>query len=261
MRLVVLFGGQGSQGLISSHLAEGTDAATALSSSAAILLSKCHAAFLEELLELNAGGGPYPGLDASHFRAAKDLVSPRPQYHTHGILQSSLICLHQLLHYLAGVERNGTLESAYSQLIETAGLCSGMVPAIVVAASANEEQFMRFGVGAFRLAFWVGWRATIEAQKVATASDKDHAWSLVVSGLSRTQVEKHMEKYYSTVRPPIDAYLANRLVLPPTCPYISRCGIQHLHLWPAARAGNCESSTELFHHHPRMGARLVPWRP
>jgi Starter unit:ACP transacylase in aflatoxin biosynthesis len=197
---IVLFGGQGSRGLSSTHLAKITEEVIKCSATAAILLSRCHAAFLEELLELSSEVGQSLGIDPTHFHSPGDLLSPRPQYHTHGIIQSSTICLYQLLHYLAEIEREKlSIETTLKYLSEATGLCSGMIPAIVIASSQTEEQFLNFGVGALRLSFWVGWRAIVKSRQVDNSEAEDGTWSLVISGLSRSQVERHIDDFYHNV--------------------------------------------------------------
>ena len=154
---VVLFGGQGSQSLFSPLSAKLTEQVTNSSAAAAILLSRCHAAFLEDISSLYTTVRKTSGIDPIHFHNSKDIITPREQYHTHGVIQATTICLYQLLHYLAEAERlNASFSSTFCRLLETTGFCSGMIPAIVVASSKTEEEFQRFGVEAFRLAFWIG---------------------------------------------------------------------------------------------------------
>lgn len=197
---VVLFGGQGSRALSSTHLAKITEEVVKRSATAAILLSRCHAAFLEDLLELNSDAGQSLGIDPNHFHSPGDLLSPRPQYHTHGIIQSSTICLYQLLHYLAEIEHEKlSIETTLEYLSEATGLCSGMIPAVVIASSQTENQFLEFGVGALRLSFWIGWRAVVKSRQVDNSGAEDGTWSLVISGLSRSEVERHIDDFYHSV--------------------------------------------------------------
>ena len=163
-----LFGGQGS--LSDLFCPQGTSAAVHDSKScpaAAILLSKCHAAFLEDVQTLGAAKSTFFGNGYNLLLSPEKLLAPDVEYHDNPIIQGTTICLHQLLRYLSNLEECGLeYESAFEQIIETAVFCSGLLPAAVVASSSSVQDFINHGVEAFRLAFWTGFQSAVYCERL-----------------------------------------------------------------------------------------------
>ena len=202
---IVLFGGQGSSALFSPLAALTIQKDAEASVSGLILASKCHAAFLEELSSLDGETKRLLGVDIAHFYALKDFLVPSHDYHQHGLVQSTTLCLYQLLHYLAEIERSGaSFGSSLDRILETTGFCAGLIPAVVVAASDTAEKFVRFGVEAFRLSFWIGCRATAASRRVLSNQLPEQSWSLVVLGLDREQVAERLREFDERVSFPFD---------------------------------------------------------
>ena len=95
-RKVVLFGGQGSQHLFSSQNASTAAADARSSSAAAILLSRCHAVFLEDLRIIGSAESKVFGDYSKFFVSPESLLCPDATFHDSPILQSTTIALHQL---------------------------------------------------------------------------------------------------------------------------------------------------------------------
>ena len=189
-RRLVLFGGQGSP---SPHSLPTISAIehdiTTSSPSISILLSKCHIAFLEELSSLSQESKQYLGLDVSRFNTVSSLLPKRSEYFDHALIQATTLCLYQLIHYLADVERrNATFDIYFDQISETTGFCAGLIPAAVVASSRTVEEYTIFAIEAFRLAFWIGYRAMIRSKSCTGGQEGEATWSLVVSGAKRREV-------------------------------------------------------------------------
>ncbi|KAL8719406.1 MAG: hypothetical protein Q9225_003591 [Loekoesia sp. 1 TL-2023] len=193
---IILFGGQGSPSLFSDAAVAAAEEGCRNSVAAAILASKCHVAFLEELRSLNPREQQIIGIEPSQFRNQRDFLSPPREYHRNGLIQSTTICLYQLLRYAVELEQP-TLDDEFSaeQILETTGFCSGLLPAAVAASSTTSSDVVQFGTEAFRLAFWTACRTILEGQKQTKAEEEDESWSLVVLGLSRAQVEERVEQF------------------------------------------------------------------
>lgn len=211
-RRVILFGGQGSSSLFSSSAASCAENDAKASISAAVFLSRCHAVFLAECRSLDIRTQEIIGLDPSQFTRLEDFLKPPPHFHTNGVVQTTTICLYQLLHCLAETERSGlVLDSPTDQVLETTGFCSGLIAAAVIASSSVSSELLNFGVEAFRLAFWIGCRTVVESEKHVRPQNLTAPWSLVVLGLTETEVEEHRIKFSAQVIKPFQEAQPNFL--------------------------------------------------
>ena len=157
---ITLFGGQGSNSLFSNRTT--TAAVENLNSStiAALLLSRCHSAFLGEFLRARTTQAPSVIEELAQLANAADLLNPPSALHSNPIIQGSTLCLHQLLEHVARIVPgnravSGTLTD---QTDEAVGFCSGILPAAVVSSAESAEQYLTYSVHAIRLAFWIGYR-------------------------------------------------------------------------------------------------------
>lgn len=202
-RRVVLFGGQGSRSQSSSSTVSAIEDDITTSPSVSILLSKCHVAFLEEISSLDQGSTQSLGLDLPRFNTVSSLLPKEGEYSDHALIQATTLCLYQLLHYLAEVERrNATFDKLFDQISETTGFCAGLIPAAVVASSRNVEEYTTFAIEAFRLTFWIGYRAMMRSINLTEGQTGDETWSLVISGAKRSEVEDCLAEANARVRYP-----------------------------------------------------------
>lgn len=195
-RRIILFGGQGSPNLFSFAASSTARCDAGSSSAAAILLSRCHAAFLEDYDSLDQNEKDRLNIDISKFHRAEDFLVYPNLYRLHGLIEAATMCLYQLLHYLAELERSLEDFNFWSESIqETTGFCSGLIPATVVASSRTLPEFIDHGVEAFRLAFWIGCRTVLESVKLYGACEDETSWSLVILGLELPQVEELLRTF------------------------------------------------------------------
>ncbi|KAH7141841.1 hypothetical protein EDB81DRAFT_899181 [Dactylonectria macrodidyma] len=203
---LVLFGGQGSPSIFSANAATIAEQDARSISAGNILLSKCHAAFLEEIASLDPESRHSLAVNLSLFSSPGDLLKPAVQYHTHPVLQATTIYLCQLLRYLA--ETLGQYEAykhSFDTLQVTAGFSSGILPAAVVARSRTLSEFVASGVQGFRLAFWIACRSLLWTLKTTgkvsdeggEKVDSEATLSLITRGLSRDQIEQRLSHHYS----------------------------------------------------------------
>lgn len=90
------------------------------------------------------------------FADAQTLLIPPQSLHSHPLCETLTLYLHQILELLLFQSHEDT-----HHVIETAGVCAGIMPAIIAASfsSYDSEDFISSAVEGFRLAFWVGLRA------------------------------------------------------------------------------------------------------
>ena len=173
----------------------------ATSPAVSILLSKCHVAFLEEISSLEEEAKESLGLDIRLFSNASSLLSVNSGYQEHAVLQATTLCLYQLLHYLGEAERqSATFDNLFDEILEITGFCAGLIPAAVVASSRDIGQFITFGVEAFRLVFWISYRAMDQSQKYGGKQSPDTSWSLAISGLDEAKVRESIAGVNAHVR-------------------------------------------------------------
>lgn len=201
---LILFGGQGSPTIFSPNAVATAEQDVRSINAGSILLSRCHAFFLEEIASLDTKSRHTLAIATSGFTSPFDLLKPPVQYHTHPVLQATTIYLCQLLRYLAEIlHQDESYECSFDKLQATAGFSFGILPAAVVAGSRTVDEFVASGVQGFRLAFWIACRTLFWAVKTAYDGDDSSEYvnpeatlSLVTRGLSQAQIE-HMLSHNS----------------------------------------------------------------
>lgn len=187
---VVLFGGQGS---ISTFAPENSTILNDIISdsvAASCLVSRCHCAFLEFLDSLDHNTREGLRIDPTDFLYAVLLVYPKPRYHQHAVLEATTLCLHQLLAYISHAENiSNDFGAALEDIIETTGFCAGLLVATVVASSNNVDQFINFGVEAFRLSFSVVSQVMLHCKLIAGDENLTRPWMLVEHGIDLVELE------------------------------------------------------------------------
>ncbi|KAM0234041.1 hypothetical protein ACHAP5_010219 [Fusarium lateritium] len=203
-RRLVLFGGQGSQSIFSPSAAKTAVQDARSFTAGSILLSRCHAAFLQETGTLDGESQELLAINLPDFVSSVHLIEPAAQYHTHPVLQATTIYLCQMLRYLAVTLQDASYKHSFETLESTAGFSSGMIPALVVARSSNLDDFLSSGVEGFRLAFWIAVRSFFWTKSIK-AEHNDHAspeatLSLVTRGLTKAEVEEKLWRFHSRHR-------------------------------------------------------------
>ena len=200
---IILFGGQGSQTLFSDTAFASVQNIASGSAAAAIFVSRCHAAFLEEYLSLTPREQQLIGVDLNSIHDQSTFLAPGKDHRCNGLIQSTTICLYQILLYIAEVEQSAVEAGDLTEHIrETTGLCSGLLPAAVIACSSTLVDVLNYGVEAFRLAFWIAYRVVLKGQKQAGVLDNQETWSLAVLGRSLSEVEEQLNEFCVQVSRP-----------------------------------------------------------
>ena len=193
------FGGQGSRELFSNSTVERASADARSSSAAISLTERCLEAWQDEVQSLDAATRAENGLDGV-FTEPSDFFNLDIALHTHGVVQSTTICLYQLLRLLSVARGYSSSYSGFLQdLSEVAGFCSGLLPAAVAACSSTEDDLINNGTEAFRLAFWIGVRSSTFSQGAYGKLPPGTSNLLVVKNTSREEIEATIEQFNSKV--------------------------------------------------------------
>ncbi|RYP22779.1 hypothetical protein DL765_001488 [Monosporascus sp. GIB2] len=127
------------------------------------------------------------------FPEPLSLLLPPQSVHSHPIAQTLALYLRQILElvlygYYGGENR---------VVVEVSGVCTGQLPAVLAGSFSTyaSEEFIRSATELFRVAFWIGVRASIFCWKIAGASWRELPWVLSVFGLSVDEVEEKLSKY------------------------------------------------------------------
>ena len=195
-RQIILFGGHGSTTIFSPVAAKRAQFDSDQSTAASILLSRCHAAFLEECLGLDDWTRSKLDLDLTNFQTPKNLLVPPQSFWKNPVLQATTVCLYQLLRYIAEVERpDSRLDGSGKQILETVGVCAGLLPAAVVATSKSVTDIVKNGVAAFRLGFRIACRSAIHGRGYEGDKGDNESWTLVIIGLRHIEVAEKLESF------------------------------------------------------------------
>lgn len=190
---VLLFAGQGS----SAHLTTQTfiDLDNKPPELKALLddfLQKCLTAFYAEFDALADDEKKIVGTGAKKdIDKPEALLTPPPLYQGSAVFESVTLYLHQLVDLILYKFQNGI-----EAVIETAGVCSGMLPAILAASfpSSISSQFIEYAVDGFRLAFWIGLRTSLFCHQ-ASPDDSHQPWALTVRGCSVEKLQDRVDEY------------------------------------------------------------------
>lgn len=175
-----LFGGQGSSGIFNdaSLAVVRQDARTC--QAAHDLLAGCHSTLMQicGLLFFE---------DESTLQiiqllpTADSLLSPPVKLQSTPEIQAATLCLYQLLRFLSNAMKHPSYEKAHSHIHETLGFSSGILPAVIVAASPTLDTFIKNGVQAFSAAFCIGRQARLCSH---TLSPEEGPWACAIIGPS-----------------------------------------------------------------------------
>ncbi|KAL1636985.1 polyketide beta-ketoacyl-synthase [Diplodia intermedia] len=204
---IILFAGQGAA------LSSGPASKSSSSATATRFLKACHDAFLAELSSLSASERTSVGDIEKAFPSPNSLLDPSAT--TSPVVEGITLYIQQILEYIS-YATDGT--AGPSRLAETAGFCSGILPAVIVSLCPypDSQSFLDISTEGFRLAFWIGLRSSLFCRNLAGDSGADLPWSLTVQGLTVVELEELLREYNSTAHPRlplrISAILSERVV-------------------------------------------------
>jgi malonyl CoA-acyl carrier protein transacylase len=200
--VVLLFAGQGSRTIFSSASSETLLHKAKHHRTVSLVLERCYEAFANDLSILTSNERSIlTEEEVKSLTTPEDLIKPSTALVENPVIQAVTFYLHQILEYIVYTVSEEDKEEP-DTLSEADGFCSGILPALVVAAAPTIEfpQFLRYTVGAFRLAFWIAIRSALFSQTIAGTTWRDLPWSLVVAGLDKEELEAALTESRSHVR-------------------------------------------------------------
>ena len=196
---VAVFAGLGSPAIFSSST-QATALADASIPEAQALLNACHKTFLTELSANSTRHGNVGlAVAVEDFQNSEDLLIPPKRYHKNAVIQNTALCLVQMLRYLAFKAENDTSDMPCTS--GAAGVCSGLLTAVAVAACHDTTSFLLHGQKSFHLALLIGRRIEEYVEQVlcSTGGDREPPWSIVIDGIAQDQMEKLILKHEEAV--------------------------------------------------------------
>ena len=162
------------------------------------LLKQCLEAFQCEYLALSATERSIFS-DEDDFQipsSSEHLFNPSHSLQTHPVYETIGLYLRQILDLLLYHSKRGD----QAIVVETAGLCTGILPAILAASfvSYMSEEFLSGAVQTFRLAFWIGVRVSLYCCQSFGDGWRDKPSVLGVFGLCKEEVEVRIASWNHT---------------------------------------------------------------
>ena len=127
------------------------------------------------------------------FNTSRALLLPPQSYQSHPIIETISLYLRHILELFVYQSR----QSGENIVVETAGLCTGVLPAILSSSftAYNTSEFISAATQGFRLAFWIGLRSALYAKQKAGKEWQASSWVLGVFGLTVEALEDKIESY------------------------------------------------------------------
>ncbi len=201
-RVVLVFAAQGSNHHLSDHatvdrlienLGEEADIFH-------LIIRKCKDALYVELESLAEEEMSILGNEFyDSFRESRSLLLPPQSLHSHPIVETIALYLRQILELMLFA----SYQSGSHVVVETMGACTGIFAAIVAGSFSTykSEQFIESVVETFRLAFWIGLRASMFCRRTSGESWREFSWVISTFGLPVEEVQEKLSKYKSVDGP------------------------------------------------------------
>jgi hypothetical protein len=187
---IIVFSGQGSS---LTFVKTRTLSSSAIASQ---FVEACHEIMLTDFQRLS----PTERLDVDKifrlFPSPSNLIDPPVQ--NHPLVQGILLYIHQILDFISYAEESKNYKTSIS---ETAGFCSGILPAVIVSLSScpNSTDFVKIATTGFRIALWISLRVGILCDRLTDGDITDHPWSMTICGLSVPEVETVLTDFNQVV--------------------------------------------------------------
>lgn len=204
-RRFIFFGGQGSR-LLYSGRPSVCFPNNGSGSNVSLLMSACHAAFLQEVLRSRSHGPVPPWAQFRPPAQPEALLTIPTEYCDNPIFQGVSLCVSQLRTYLA----SDPDLVMHTQSV-AGGFCSGMLPAVVLASSTTIDDFIQHSTEAVRLAYWIGFRATELSERIEGEEWQRHPWALSVFRTDKEQLEQVIATFNTRVSGESGVCMASRL--------------------------------------------------
>lgn len=122
----------------------------------------------------------------------ESLFIPPQQFQSHPIIETLSLYIHQILELILFQ----TLQNGH-RVVEVAGVCTGTLPAILAACftSFASDDFVAAAVQGFRLAFWIGVRATENVSNTEASDDTEATCVLGIFGSTLEALQELLQSH------------------------------------------------------------------
>lgn len=126
------------------------------------------------------------------FQDAESFLSPPEAFRSHPVVETLSLYTHQVLELMLFQSHNEC-----KTVIEASGICTGILPAILAASfvSYSSPNFIASAVELFRLAFWIGLRASLLSRPPPNIEWQKAPCLLSVFGISVEELENYMNEW------------------------------------------------------------------
>ncbi|KAL9943253.1 Type I Iterative Polyketide synthase (PKS) [Verticillium nonalfalfae] len=166
-------------------------------------------------------------LDRAQLPIFRTLQQLNERYHAqsrkHSGVDSALLCVAQLAHYIDRAEKEPQDVKAHEDTY-ILGLCTGLFAAAAVASTASVSTLIPVAVQTVLMAFRTGSHVASLAERLCPATSRSDPWTHVLVDVTEADVTKALQSFHSShsVPPPSQAYISavstHRLAIsgPPT---------------------------------------------
>ncbi|EEY14472.1 conidial yellow pigment biosynthesis polyketide synthase [Verticillium alfalfae VaMs.102] len=166
-------------------------------------------------------------LDRAQLPIFRTLQQLNERYHAqsrkHSGVDSALLCVAQLAHYIDRAEKEPQDVMAHEDTY-ILGLCTGLFAAAAVASTASVSTLIPVAVQTVLMAFRTGSHVASLAERLCPATNRSDPWTHVLVDVTEADVTKALQSFHSSysVPPPSQAYISavstHRLAIsgPPT---------------------------------------------
>lgn len=121
------------------------------------------------------------------------LLRPPKAFQSHPVFEALTLYARQILELMAYQTQNTNVH-----VVETSGICTGVIPAILAASytSYSSQGFVNAAVEGFRLAFWIGLRASLFCRKTSERKEDGASCVLSVFGIQKEALSEWLASYH-----------------------------------------------------------------
>jgi hypothetical protein len=195
-RDVLVFAGQGSnQYLVSPATAQNLRELLGEEHDATfqLFLNQCRDALKEELASLTPEEQSFLGAEVVEaFSDSNSFLLPPSSFQSHALCETLNLYTYEILELLLV-----QCHQKNHHIVETSGICTGILPAILAASytSYTSKDFLQAAVQGFRLAFWIGLRASLHCRRVSGEGWRETSSLLGVFGIKTEDVGEILQSY------------------------------------------------------------------
>ncbi|KAI1372052.1 hypothetical protein F4677DRAFT_278704 [Hypoxylon crocopeplum] len=159
-------------------------------------LQRCQEAFRIECHNLSSTEQTILSDDTTPFLedAEAFLLPPKP-FLSNPVIETIALYVRQVLELIAF----GLHSDVRPRIVEVTGVCTGLIPAILAAASSSfdSDEFLDTATDGFRLVFLVGLRSALFCRDMVGEQGKDSAWVLSTFGWPASDLDAHLSEFHN----------------------------------------------------------------